>query len=59
MKIYGRRRLSTYTAGYGGNGTGGEGETHQGMMGAPATWWGEHNAPVELDVITWLPEEDK
>lgn len=30
---------------YGGNRTGGEGETHQGMMGTPATWPGEHNAP--------------
>lgn len=39
--------------------TGGEGEMHQGMMGTPATWCGEHNAPAELDVIAWLPEEGK
>lgn len=58
MKIYGRRGLSTYTAGYGGNGTGGEGETHQGRMGAAATWRGEHNAPAGRDYLRRTNKEE-
>lgn len=58
MKIYGRRGLSTYTAGYGGARTGGEGDA-PGDDGASCALVGAHNAPAELEVNTWLPEEGK